>query len=110
MPIDSFTVVLFGLLIKLVLGVMFMVFWLRSRAAPWFGWWGGSLLLGSVTATLYLIGGQGPTFISTGMGNAVLIAVLACCWQGARAFGRQGPLWSAVLLPPGLWLAAALAP
>ena len=52
MPIDSFTVLLFGLFIKLVLGALFVVFWLKNRAAPWFGWWSATLLLGSVTSAL----------------------------------------------------------
>ena len=39
MPIDSFTVLLFGLFIKLVLGGLFVVFWWKNRSAPWFGWW-----------------------------------------------------------------------
>ena len=46
MPIDSFTVLLFGLFIKLVLGALFVVFWLNSRSSPWFGWWSATLLLG----------------------------------------------------------------
>jgi hypothetical protein len=49
MPIDSFTVLLFALLIKLVLGAMFLVFWWKNHSAPWFGWWSASLLLGSGT-------------------------------------------------------------
>jgi hypothetical protein len=31
MPIDSFTVLLFGLFIKLVLGVLFLLFWLQKH-------------------------------------------------------------------------------
>ena len=44
MPIDSFTVLVFALFIKIVLGALFVVFWLRSRTAPWFGWWSATLL------------------------------------------------------------------
>ena len=36
MPIDSFTVLLFGLFIKIVPGVLFLVFWLQTRSASWF--------------------------------------------------------------------------
>ena len=87
MPIDTFTVLLFGLLIKLVLGALFVVFWLKNRAAPWFGWWSASLLLGGVTSVLYMWRGT-EGLISVGLGNTALIASFACCWQGARA------LWS----------------
>ena len=61
MPIDSFTVLLFGLFIKLVLGALFVVFWLKNRAAPWFAWWSASLLLGGVTSALYMLARRGRT-------------------------------------------------
>ena len=109
MPIDSFTVLLFGLFIKLVLGAMFVVFWLKNRSAPWFGWWSASLMLGSFTSAVYAW--RGPdSLLSFGIGNASLIASFACCWQGARAFGRRPPLWSPLLLTPLLWLAVCFWP
>jgi diguanylate cyclase (GGDEF)-like protein len=109
MPIDSFTVLLFGLLIKLVLGALFAVFWLKTRAAPWFGWWSATLLLGAITSALYMWRGT-ESLISVGLGNAALIASFACCWQGARTFDWRRPLWSAVLVLPALWLAACFVP
>jgi diguanylate cyclase (GGDEF)-like protein len=109
MPIDSFTVLLFGLLIKLVLGALFAVFWLKHRAAPWFGWWSAALLLGAVTSALYMWRGT-ESLISVGLGNTALIASFACCWQGARTFDWRQPLWSAVLVLPALWLAACFVP
>ncbi len=109
MPIDSFTVLLFGLFIKLVLGVLFLAFWLKTRSAAWFGWWSASLLLGSLTSVLYMW--RGPdSLLSVGLGNAVLIASFVCCWQGARAFDRRPPLWSPLLLLPLLWLAVCFVP
>jgi diguanylate cyclase (GGDEF)-like protein len=109
MLIDSFTVLLFGLLIKVILGALFVTFWLRSRAAPWFGWWSVSLLFGSVTSVLYMW--RGPdSLISVGIGNATLIVSFACCWQGARAFDRRPTRWSLVWLPALLWLGVCLFP
>jgi diguanylate cyclase (GGDEF)-like protein len=105
MAIDSFTVLLFGLLIKLVLGAMFMAFWLRNRSAPWFAWWAATLLLGAVTSSLYIVFGA-ENFISVALGNAILVASITCCWQGARTFNRRLPLWGTLLLTPALWLAA----
>jgi diguanylate cyclase (GGDEF)-like protein len=109
MPIDSFTVLLFGLFIKIVPGVLFLVFWLQTRSAPWFGWWSASLLLGSCTSALYMW--RGPdSLLSVGVGNAMLLASFACCWQGARSFDRRPPLWSPVLVIPPLWLAVCFVP
>src|SRR5689334_957356 len=103
MPIDSFTVVLFGLLIKVLLGSMFLAFWFKNRDAFSFAWWSASLVLGSITSMIYMINGPDPGFFALAVGNACLIASLACCWQGARAFGGRPPIWSSVLLPPVLW-------
>jgi diguanylate cyclase (GGDEF)-like protein len=109
MPIDTFTVLLFGLFIKLVLGVLFVVFWLKNRRTPWFGWWSLSLLLGSLTSVLYMW--RGPdSLLSVGIGNAAMMGSFACCWQGARAFHLRPPLWSPVLLAPLLWLAVCFTP
>jgi diguanylate cyclase (GGDEF)-like protein len=109
MPIDSFTVLLFGLVIKLVLGALFVVFWLKNRSALWFGWWSVCLLLGCVASLLYAIFGANSP-ISIGIGIAALIASFACCWQGARAFDRRRPLWSPIVLGPSLWLGMSLLP
>jgi diguanylate cyclase (GGDEF)-like protein len=109
MPIDSFTVLLFGLFIKLVLGALFVTFWLKNRAAPWFGWWSGSLLFGCVTSTLYML--RGPdSVVSIGVGNAALVASFVCCWLGARTFGRRRAMWSPLVLAPLLWVAASFLP
>ena len=105
MAIDSFTVLLFGLLIKIVLGAMFMAFWLRNRSAPWFAWWSATLVIGSVASFFYMVFGI-DSFIGVSLGNATLIASVTCCWQGARAFNRRLPLWGTLLLTPALWLTA----
>jgi len=110
MPIDSYTVLLFGLFVKLIIGALFLVFWLKERQATWFAWWSATLWLGSVTALLFMLRGSADDFLTIGLGNAALIAAFACCWQGARVFDRRPPLWSFVLAVPALWFAACLLP
>src|SRR5207237_804350 len=83
----------------LVLGALFAVFWLNNRAAPWFGWWSATLLLGGVTSALYMWRGT-DSVTSLGLGNTALVASFACCWQGARGFDRRRPLWAPVLVAP----------
>ena len=110
MQVDSFTVLLFGLLIKLVLGGLFAGFWFNSRGAPWFGWWGAALAAGSLTAGLYMLRPSTSSFLVIGVGNALFFTAFACLWQGARAFERRPPLWLAVAALPAVWLAACLIP
>jgi diguanylate cyclase (GGDEF)-like protein len=110
MPIDSFTVLLFGLFIKLLLGVMFGAFWLNNRSSMWFAWWGAALVSGSVTAALFMLRAGGENYLTLGIGNAFLIAAIACTWQGARTFEKRDPLWLPALAAPGIWLIACLVP
>jgi diguanylate cyclase (GGDEF)-like protein len=111
MQVDAFTVLLFGLFIKAVLGLLFLIFWLNDRrGAPWFAWWSATFLFGGFAALIFLVRGFSGQFFSVGIATACLIAAFACCWQGARAFDRRPPLWLPVVLAPGAWLAACLFP
>ena len=111
MNIDAFTIMLFGLFIKAMLGVLFFIFWLNDRrGAVWFAWWSATFLLGSLAAGFFLLRGFGGDFFAVGVGVMFLIAAFGCCWQGARAFDKRPPLWLPVLLAPGIWLAACLVP
>ena len=95
MNIDHFTILLFGLFIKAMLGVLFLIFWLKTGAArP--GLRGGARRFCSAACRgLFLLRGFGADFFSIGVGVASLIAAFACCWQGARAFDKRPPLWLA---------------
>jgi len=41
---------------------------------------------------------------------AILIAAVACVWQGARTFEGREPLWLPVLVAPTIWMVACLVP
>jgi diguanylate cyclase (GGDEF)-like protein len=110
MQIDSFTVLLFGLFIKLVLGSLFVVFWYKQRGATWYLWWSGTFFLGCVATLLFVTRGFAPELFAVGLGNVALIAGIAACWQAARAFNRRRALWLPVLAAPALWFAACLVP
>ena len=110
MPIDSFTVLLFGLFVKLLLGALFAAYWLNNRASTWFAWWGAALVCGSVTAALFMLRAGGENYLTLGIGNAFLIAAIACAWQGARTFEKRDPLWLPVLAFPAVWLVVCLVP
>jgi len=110
MQIDSFTVLLFGIFIKALLGVLFLIFWLKETRSTWFAWWSATFLFGVLATLLLLVRGFAGELFAIGAGAAFVIAAFACCWQGARAFDRRRPLWLAVVLPPCLWLLACTVP
>jgi hypothetical protein len=110
MQIDASTVLLFGLLLKVPLAILFLIFWFNGVRTSWFAWWSATFFLGSLTALLLLVGGFRGAFFGVGAATALLITVSICCWQGARAFERRPPLWLAAFALPGVWLAACLVP
>ena len=110
MQVDSYTVLLFGLFVKLLLGGLFVAFWLNSRSSPWFGWWSVALASGSVTAALFMLRGAAQNYLTIGIGNSFFIVAFVCFWQGARAFERKRPVWLAVLGIPATWLAVCAVP
>jgi hypothetical protein len=99
--LDSATVILFGLFVKLLLASMFFVFWMRTPRARWFAWWAGSLIFGSVAAGNVLLHGFRPEFISLGITVAALIVTFGFCWYGARAFEGRSPMWFPLLVALG---------
>jgi diguanylate cyclase (GGDEF)-like protein len=108
MYIDAFTVLVSGLFVKLVLAGLFLLLWLRARRAKWFVWWSATFFLSALSSLCFLAGASGgPLF---GIAVALLIAALACGWQGARAFEKRKPLWLGVFAPPAIWVAACLVP
>jgi diguanylate cyclase (GGDEF)-like protein len=108
--LDSATVVLFSLSVKLLFASLFFVFWLKSRQAIWFAWWGTALLFGAIAAGNVFLRGFGADFPGLGVTIAAVIASFGCCWQGARAFEQRPPLWFPLLALPALWLAFSLVP
>ena len=110
MQIDGHTVVLCGILIRTLLAILFLSFWIKDRQATWFAWWSAAFFLGDLMALFYLRSGFVVVSAPSGFVVAALIAGAACCWQGARAFEGRAPLWLPVLGTPALWLLACLIP
>jgi len=46
MQIDGHTVVLCGILIRTLLAILFLSFWIKDRQATWFAWWSAAFFLG----------------------------------------------------------------
>lgn len=110
MQIDGYTVVVSGILIRTLLAILFLAFWIRDRRAIWFAWWSAAFFLGDLMALFYLHSSPAPASPPPAFVVAAVIAASACCWQGARAFEGRAPLWLPVLGGPALWLLACLIP
>ena len=110
MQIDASTVLVFGLFVKVLLGALFLIFWLHDRRAIWFVWWSATYSFGTLAALVFMVRGFSGELFAIGAGVAALIAAFGCCWQGARAFERRRPLWIPLLLAPCIWIGVCLTP
>src|SRR4051794_21110428 len=110
MQIDASTVLLSGIFVKLLLGTLFLVFWLSDRRSPWFGWWSGTYFFAALAATILLQRGFGGSLFGVGAGVAALIVTFGFCWQGARSFHRLRPSWLPLFAALALWSALCSAP
>lgn len=109
MYIDTFTVLLFGLLVKAPLSLLFLYFWLNGRRANGFAWWSAALFFGGVAGAIFMFRGFAGEMFSVGIAVAALVAAFDCCWQGARTFEGRKPLrWP--MFAPAIWLGACLVP
>jgi diguanylate cyclase (GGDEF)-like protein len=110
MQIDASTVLLSGIFVKLLLGTLFLVFWLSDRRSPWFGWWSGTYFFAAMAAGILLQRGFGASLFGVGSGVGALIVTFGLCWQGARSFHRLRPSWLPVLAALALWSVLCLTP
>jgi diguanylate cyclase (GGDEF)-like protein len=110
MQIDSFTVLLLGVFIKVLLGALFLVFWLYDRRSTCFAWWSGGFFFGALAVVVFLIYGVRGSIEAIGAGVAALIAAFGLAWQGARAFDGRRPMLIPVVLLPAIWLGLCLVP
>ncbi|MGE3148238.1 MAG: GGDEF domain-containing protein [Pseudorhodoplanes sp.] len=110
MQIDAFTVLFFGLFVKALLGFLFLLFWMKDRSVRCFGWWATTLFLAAGATAFFMLRGFTADLLSIGLGNIILIAAFACCWQGARTFDGRPALWWPVFAMPAVWLALCLVP
>jgi diguanylate cyclase (GGDEF)-like protein len=110
MHIDASTVLLSGIFVKLLLGILFLIFWLSDRRSPWFGWWAGTYFFGVLGAAIFLVRGLEANLTAIGAGVAALIVSIGFCWQASRSFNRRAPAWLPLEVALGLWVAACLVP
>jgi hypothetical protein len=81
------TFYLAALPIALLLGLFQLGLWLRDRRQTTVAYWAASDLIGFVGALLVVLRGQVPWWVSSALGNSVLVASGFVLWAGMRQFG-----------------------
>lgn len=73
----------------LACGLMQLAFWLRDRRQPAFAWWAASNLVGFVGAALMVARAYVPWWMSSALGNSIIIAASLLVWGGMLRFARR---------------------
>jgi O-antigen/teichoic acid export membrane protein len=87
--LDSFTILIAGCALLVLLGAVFVVLWLRDRTSPWLLWWGLPFVLGGAALTIYVRPGWDTEIALIALGNASRIFALGCLWLGLRVFQHR---------------------
>lgn len=81
------TFYLAALPVTLLCGLMQLMLWLRHRDQPAYGWWAAGNLLGLLGACLVVARAFVPWWVSSALGNSVLVAAGFLVWAGMCRFG-----------------------
>ena len=110
MQLDSFTLLIAGTSLLVLLGGVFLFLWIRDRRSSALLWWGVPLIFGGLAISIYARPGWDSEFLPIAFGNAARMFALGCLWQGLRVFERRKPAVLALLGICGAWMALCLIP
>ena len=110
MRLDSFTLLVAGSSLLVLLGAVFLFLWARDRRSPALLWWGIPLILGGLAIGFYMRPGWDTEFLSIAFGNAARMFALGCLWQGVRVFKRRKPALLVLLGICASWIALCCIP
>jgi diguanylate cyclase (GGDEF)-like protein len=110
MLFDPQTLMMMTVIICVTIGLMLLFSWVQNREYRSLAWWGAGNFISGVAATLFMLGGIAPDFLTVNIANALLAGGCASIWAGGRAFSERRILWEWMAAGPVLWLAACMIP
>jgi diguanylate cyclase (GGDEF)-like protein len=110
LQLDSFTILVSGCSLLVLLGAVFLVLWVRDRSSPWLLWWGLPFVLGGGALVFYMRPGWDTDFATIAFGNAARMFALGCLWQGIRVFQGRKPALGLLSAMCGFWIALSTVP
>ena len=110
LQLDGFTILVAGCSLLVLLGAVFVLMWLRDRAAPWLLWWGLPFIMGGAALVFYMRPGWDTDFVSIAFGNAARIFALGCLWQGLRVFQQRRPALLSLATVCAVWISLCFYP
>jgi diguanylate cyclase (GGDEF)-like protein len=110
LQLDSFTLLVAGTSLLVLLGAVFLFLWIRDRRSSALLWWGIPLIFGGLAISVYTRPGWDTEFFPIAFGNAARIFALGCLWQGVRVFEGRKPAVLALLGICGLWIGLCAIP
>ena len=89
MQLDSFTLLVAGCALLVLLGGVFVFVWVRHRSTPALLWWGVPFMLTGLAIVFYMRPGWNTDFVPIAFGNAARMFSIGCLVQGVRVFGGR---------------------
>jgi diguanylate cyclase (GGDEF)-like protein len=108
MPLDIRTLFVLLAMICSLIGLMFLIVWLRNRAGGLYLRAGSAAL--TLALALLLTRGSAPDWLSIDVANALLVLGFAIAWSAVRLFDRRRTPLLLVFAGSAIWLAAGAIP
>ncbi|MBN9304227.1 MAG: hypothetical protein BGO82_17785 [Devosia sp. 67-54] len=110
MQLDSFTLLVAGSSLLILLGGVFFVVWLRHRNTPELLWWSFPFAAGGAAALVYMLPHWDTDFTAIAIGNAARLFAVGSLWQGIRVFEGRRPALRRLLLLCLVWIGLCFIP
>jgi diguanylate cyclase (GGDEF)-like protein len=108
--LDSFTLLVAGSSLLMLLGGLFLVVWLRHRNTPELLWWSFPFIAGGAAALVYLQPNWDTDFGAIAIGNAARLLAVGSLWQGIRVFEGRRLALRRLLLVCLIWIGLCFIP
>ncbi|MGO4623953.1 GGDEF domain-containing protein [Ensifer sp. 2YAB10] len=99
------TIMLSSFVTLVIFAVFFGLAWRQERKSFELLLWSSAFAIGAIGFVLLTLRGDGYSFITISLGNALAVLALAMIWLGLRAFDNQPLKVASALLGPFLWIA-----
>ena len=106
MRLDLVTLCVVSVYVIALVGALLVFSWWQNREVRSLAWWGGSLMLVSVSGVLLVKRGIWPDWTTIGAANSLLFIGYGLFWAGFRSFTRRRIIPVAVIGGALVWLAA----
>jgi diguanylate cyclase (GGDEF)-like protein len=110
LQLDSFTLLVAGCSVLILLGAVFLFVWARHRSTPALLWWGIPFVMTGFAMMIYARPGWDTDFVPIAFGNAARMISIGMMVQGVRVFSGRKVFLVPVVTACLVWIALCFYP